>query len=155
MKPTKQKIEYEKITTDDFVVGVIEDVVYEKNHEFTHKGEKKKADAARFKFHIDGYKYPKSSPWMTFTYSEKSNLYKKYLSSLVEGAHPDMDFDLDQLKGLKVKMLWKNFGDQNQFQGVETIRPVNKKVVPLNTNPSVIEVAEVVEVEEKNDAIEE
>lgn len=151
MKPTKQKIEYEKITTEDFVVGVIEDVLYDKGHEFNYKGEKKKADAVRIKFHIDGYKYSKQTPWMTFSYGEKSNLFTKYISSLVEGAHPDIDFDLDQIKGLKVKMLWK---DKGEYQHIETIRPVGKKVVPLNTNPEKIETAEVVDVNEENDAIE-
>ncbi len=151
MKPTKQKIEYEKISTDDFVIGVIEDIIYEKNHEFKYQGEVKKADAVRLKFHIDGYKYSKPTPWMTFSYGGKTNLFTKYISSLVDGAVEDMDFDLDQLKGLKVKMLWKDKGD---FQHIETIRPVGKKIVPLNTNPDKIETAEVVDVNEENDAIE-
>jgi hypothetical protein len=99
---------------------------------------------------VEGCKYPKSSGWMIFSYGEKSKLYTKYLTSLVKNAHPDMDFDLDQLKGLKVKMLWKNIGETGDFQGIETIRPFNQKVVPLNTEPSKLELAEV----EENDAIE-
>ena len=67
MKPTKKPIEYEKITTNDFVVGVIEDVLYEKDHEFKYQGESKKSEAVRLKFHIDGYKYSKSTPWMTLS----------------------------------------------------------------------------------------
>lgn len=154
MKPVKKEIVYEKVTTNDFVVATIDEIQYEKDREFTYKGEKRKSDAVRLKFIIDGLKYPKTSGWMTFSYGEKSSLYTKYLTSLVEGAKPHMDFDLDQLKGLKVKMLWKNFGDQDQYQGVDTIRPVNKKVVPLNTNPGKIETAEVAMVIEENDAIE-
>ena len=149
MKPTKKPIEYEKVTTDDFVVGVIEDIKYEKDREFSYQGEKKKVDAVKIKFHVDGYKFSKQTPWMTFSYNEKSNLYTKYISSLVEGAHPDMDFDLDQIKGLKVRMLWKDKGD---YQHIETIRPVGKKIVPLNTNPDKLEYSEVFE--EENDAIE-
>ena len=84
MKPTKKPIEYEKVTTDDFVVGVIEDIKYEKDREFSYQGEKKKVDAVKIKFHVDGYKFSKQTPWMTFSYNEKSNLYTKYISSLVE-----------------------------------------------------------------------
>lgn len=150
MKPTKQKIEYEKVKTDDFVIGVIEDIKYEKEHEFNYKGEMKKADAVRIKFHIDGYKYSKQTPWMTFSYGEKTNLFTKYIMTLVENAEPDMDFDLDQLKGLKVRMLWK---DKGEYQHIETIRPVGKKITPLNTSQE-IEVAEISEDEINDDAIE-
>lgn len=128
MKPPKREITYEKITTDDFVIGHIEDVLYEKDRTFRFNGEEKKSDACRLKFVIDGYKYPHSTPWMKFSYGEKTNLYKKYISSLVAEAKPDMEFDLDQLKGMKVKMLWKNDGD---YQHIETIRPVEGKIIPV------------------------
>lgn len=149
MKPTKQKMQYEKVKTDDFVIGVIEDIKYEKDHEFTYQGESKKVEAVKIIFHVDGYKYSKQTPWMTFSYGEKTNLYTKYLSSLVDGATPDMDFDLDQLKGLKVKMLWKDKGD---YQHIETIRPVGKKVTPLN-QVSVTETVEEDVIEESSEEI--
>jgi len=149
MKPTKKKMEFEKVKTDDFVSGSIEEIIYEKDHEFKFNGEMKKSDGVRLVFNVDGYKYPKKTPWMTFSYGEKTNLYKKYITSLVEGAFPDMDFDLDQLKGLKVKMLWKDVGE---YQHIETIRPVGKKVIPVSPKPEDITIADI---EEENDAIEE
>lgn len=155
MKPTKKEIVYEKVTTDDFVVATIDDIEYELEREFTYKGEKKKSDAVKFKFIIEGLKYPKTTGWMTFSYGEKSSLYTKYLSSLVDGAKPHMDFDLDQLKGLKVKMLWKNVTfEGKEFQKIDTIRPVGKKVIPINSPSSDIEIAESHDADIENDAIE-
>ena len=128
MKPPKpDKTEYEKVSTDDFLTGVIKEVQYDQEHKF--KGFNGEADklksAVRFKFEIDGYKHSHYSRWMTFSYGEKSNLFLKYLVPLVDGAVPDMDFDLDQLKGLKVKTLWS---EKNDFQTVETIRPIGGKI---------------------------
>lgn len=137
MKPPNKKLEYEKISTDDFVVGTIDDVLYDNEHIFKGYGKddagNPKPDttgsAVRLVFTIDNYKFPHKTPWMKFSYSEKSNLFKKYISSLVDGAEEYMDFDMDQLKGVRVKMLWK---DNGEFQGVETIRPADgKKIVPI------------------------
>ena len=44
-----------------------------------------------------------------------------------------MDFDIDALKGMKVKVLW---AEKNEFQFPETIRPVGKKLA-ANTLPSI------------------
>lgn len=128
MKPPKQeKTEYEKVNTEDFVFGVIEEVQYEQEHLFKgfQGAEDKRKPAARFKFKIEGCQFPHYSRWMAFSYAEKSNLLNKYLVPLVEGAEPDMDFDLDALRGFKVKMLWS---EKNGFQNIETIRPVGKKL---------------------------
>jgi hypothetical protein len=125
MKPPKRSYEYEKVSTGDFVVGVIDTIQYEELHDFKFEGKAKQAPACRFKFVINGYAYPHYSGWMTFNYGKKSNLYTKYLVNLVENAFPDMDFDLDNLRGLKVKMLWANRGE---YQHVETIRPDGQKV---------------------------
>mgnify|MGYP007099612416 CR=1 FL=1 len=65
---------------------------------------------------------------MKFNYGEKANLYVKFLSSLVENAVPDMDFDLEALKGMKIKILW---ADKNGFQYPETVRPQGKKIPML------------------------
>ena len=136
MKPPKR--EYEKVPTDDFVTGVIEDYQYEEEHDF--KGpDSKKGPAVRFKFVIDGLQYPKHSSWMTFSYAEKSNLYSKYLVSLVANAKANMDFDLDQVKGMKVKMLWKDNPKNPAFQGVDSIRPIGEKISALVTGDAVIE----------------
>lgn len=66
-----------------------------------------------------------------------------------------MDFDLDQLKGLKVKMLWKNKTyEGKEYQTIETIRPIGKKVIPINSPSSDIEIAESHDADIENDAIE-
>src|SRR3990167_10216226 len=106
MKPEKKKGDYEKVTIGEFVFGSIEDIQLEKNHVFKYKDNVKEADAVRFKFKLDDYKFPHYSRWMLFFYGEKTSLYNKYLMKLIEGANPDMDFDLLCLKGMRVKTLW-------------------------------------------------
>ena len=141
MKPPKrQTVSYEKVKTDDFIQGIIDEIEYDKEHKFNNKGEEKIGPAVRFKFVLDGYKYPHRSKWMGFSYGEKSNLYSKFLTALVEGAKPDMDFDLDGLKGLKVKTLWS---EKNDFQTVETIRPVGKKILFVQEKSDLTETHEV------------
>lgn len=147
MKPQRNNIEYEKVSTSDFLMGVISDIEYDEKHTFKGFGKNpdgtpkpdRIASAARFKFSIEGYKFPHYSRWLSFSYGEKSNLFQKYLVPLVEGAKPDMDFDLDQLKGLKVKMLWT---EKNNFQTIETIRPATKKIVPMVIHDQVAETVE-------------
>lgn len=132
MKPPKtEKTDFEKVNMDDFVSGFIEDVQYDNEHKFKgyNGAEDKVKPAVRLKFKIEGYQYPHYSRWMAFSYAEKSNLLNKYLLPLVEGAEKDMDFDIDLLKGLRVKMLWS---EKNGFQSVETIRPIGKKL-PFGT----------------------
>jgi hypothetical protein len=127
MIPPSRKIEYEKVATDDFLKGTIEDIKYDLEHKSSYKGKEKIGPAVRIIFSVDGYKFPHGTPWMYFGLGEMTNLYKKYISSLVEGAVPDMEFDIDQLKGMRVKMLWKDNGD---FQHIETIRPLESKIIP-------------------------
>lgn len=128
MKPPKNNnTEYEKVPTDDFVRAEIEDIKYEADHLFKgfQGAEDKKKPGVRLKFKIEGCQKPHYSRWMSFNYGEKSNLFTKYLLPLVEGATPDMDFDLDNLKGMKIKMLW---AEKNDFQYPETIRPATNKL---------------------------
>lgn len=143
--PPKRAMNYEKVKTDDFISGVIEDVQYDPAHKFTFKGTESVAHGVRLKFKLDGYQYSHFSRWMKFNYGEKSNLYQKYLLPLVENAKSDMEFDLDQLKGIPVKTLWN---EKNDFQGVETIRPIGKKVTALNVYAPKSDLAEVVEEDE-------
>jgi hypothetical protein len=131
MKPPKpEQRDYEKIDTNDFVTATIEQVMLDENHEFKFEGKTTIKPAIRFKYTVDGYEYPHYSRWMTFSYGEKAELYKKYMTSLVQDAYPWMEVDIEILEGLKVKTLWKEteFG----FQFVETIRPADGKklVVP-------------------------
>ena len=129
--PPRTKMEYEKVNTEDWVVGIIEDIQSDEKRDTGFKdeesGEPIIKHCVRFKFKLDGYDYPHYSRWMSLSYHEKSNLLKKYLFNLVEGAQPDMDFDLERFKGLHVKLMWSNNGD---FQNIEMIRPVDKKLDP-------------------------
>lgn len=127
--PPQTKREYEKVVTDEWVLGVIEEIQSDEKRDTGFKdeetGEPVIKHCIRFKFKIDGYNFAHYSRWMALSYHEKSNLLKKYLSNLVEGCTPDMDFDLDLLKGLPVKMMWSNSGD---FQNIEMIRPQQSKM---------------------------
>ena len=127
-QPEREKADpksFEQVKVNDLLPTTIEAVQYEEAHAF--KGFQGKADTiqpgVRFKFLIDGYKFPKYSRWMKFNYSEKSNLYSKYLKPLVEGILPDAKFDIDNLINLRVKTLWKQNGD---FQNLELIVPEDK-----------------------------
>lgn len=129
MQPkARAKMDYEKVKTDDWTVGVIEDIQFEANRNTGFKntdGTDKLVDSVRFKFKLEGYQYPHYSNWMAFSYNEKSGLLTKYLFNLVEEAKAEMEFDLDALKGMPVKVMWMNKGD---FQKVEMIRPVKEKI---------------------------
>lgn len=136
MKPpahNREEFDFEQVDVNDFIVGKIEDIAYDPEHKTTWNGETKIRFCVRFKFKLEGYEFPHYSRWETFTYGEKGNLYKKYLSHLVEGAYPDMDFDLDLLKGMKVKTMWaekryEENGNEKVFQSIELIRPIEGKI---------------------------
>src|ERR1700690_826324 len=114
--PLKHEGDFERVPKyEDWINGEIEDVTLEEEHEFKGKFAKTGA-AVRFKFKLDGCEYAHFSNWMSYSYSEKSNLFKKYLCGLVEGAQPNMDFDLDRLKNLKVRTMWSTNGD---FDNIE------------------------------------
>lgn len=126
--------DYEKVKCDDFVNGIIEEVQENEKHEFKFQGKVTVFHGIRFKFILDGYEYPHFSRWNKFNLGDQSNLFNKYLLALVEGAEPVKDkdskfngFDIQQLTGMAVKTLWK---EKNGFQSVETIRPLNGKIVP-------------------------
>lgn len=123
--PTRQKIDFEKVKTDEWIPGTISEIQYNMEYKSAFEGKEKTGPAVRFKLALEGYQWPRYTRWMTFSYGEKSNLYKKYLSQLVEGATPDMDFDLDSLKGMPIKTMWAN---NDNFQNLEMIRPMGTKV---------------------------
>lgn len=132
--PPSAKIEYEKVPTNALVDGQIDEILYDENHLF--KGKKGSPDqtrpAVRFVFLIQGMKFAKKTNWLKFSYFSEAPLMKNYLKYLVEGANEKMDFDLDQLRGLKVKMLWV---DNGEYQNIASIMPADgKKVVPLNVD---------------------
>jgi hypothetical protein len=132
MRPPKKENTFEKLACGDFIKGFIEDINYDETHTF--KGFEGKPDSQslgiRFVFRFEGYEYPHRSRWMKFNVGEKANLYKKYISKLVNNTKPDIDFDLDLLKGMPVKTVWEQNGD---FQNLELIAPLkNKLTIPEN-----------------------
>lgn len=132
--PTKGNIEYERIQKyDEWIPGHIDEIRLEENRLTGFMDEKtkqpKRADMVRFKFALEGHSYPHYSRWMSYSFGEKANLFKKYLKHLVADAQPDMDFDLDLLKGFKVKTMWTANGD---FDNLEQIRPLG---VPFPRQP--------------------
>ena len=130
MRPPKRSaINYERIKVyDEWVKGTIDEIQLEENRAtgFNDEktGEPKFADMVRFKFTLEGHQYPHRSRWMSYSFGEKANLYNKYLAYLVEGAEPDMEFDLDHLNGFKVKTMWVQKGD---FDNLEAVRPLEAK----------------------------
>ncbi len=121
--------EYERVKNDEWLVGIIEEVQRDENRKTIWEGKEKISDCVRFKLKLDGYSFPHYSRWMTFSYGEMSNLYKKYLSELVDGAFPDMDFDVSLLNNLRVKTMWKTTERNGKsFQSLELIRPEKSKV---------------------------
>ena len=129
-KNNYENTEYEKVRIDDWTVGVISDVEQDEHHKVNFQGKESEKDCVRLRFLLDGYKMPHMTNWMTFSYGEKSNLYNKYLSKLVEGMTPDANFDLIRIKGMRVKIMWaERLGTNGKtYQHVDTIRPEKDKI---------------------------
>ena len=125
--PKRDNKEFEKVKIGEMLSGIIETVQYDLEHRFRgfQGAEDTTQQATRLKFKLDGYEHPKYTRWMKFSLHEKSNLFKKYVSKLVEGAMPDMDLDLDVLNGVKIKTVWSENGD---FQNIDAIYPDGAKV---------------------------
>ena len=125
--PKTEHTDFEKLAIGEFIIGKIAEVQYDLNHSFKGFGDKPDAikPAVRFVFEFEGYQYHHFSRWLKFTTAEKSNLYKKYISKLVEGVEPDCQFDLDILKGMAVKTIWV---EENDYQNIESIFPVGEKI---------------------------
>lgn len=126
--PAKQKLEFERVPKyDEWIEGTITDIEYNENYKRSYNGEEKIGPAVRFKFGLKGCEFPHRSKWLTFSYGEKANLYKSFVSVLVEGAEPDMDLDLDVLKGMPVKTMWTQ---NEEFDNLAMIRPLGEKIKP-------------------------
>ena len=125
--PQRPKLNYEKVIVGEMIPGTIEKVEYDNEHKFKgfQGGDDTIQPAVRLKFKLNGYSFQHYSRWMKFTLSEKSNLFKKYVSKLVTNAVPDMDIDLDALNGMKIKTVWS---EENDFQNIDAIYPDGAKV---------------------------
>lgn len=127
MKPPKQETKtFEKLQIDEWLTGTIKEIQYDLERKWTWQGEESVKPGIRFVFAVEGYEYPHYSGWLKFNLNEKSNLYKRYVSALVKDAKPDMDVDIDILKGMKVRMMWEE--NENGYQRVLKIKPVANKV---------------------------
>lgn len=119
-------VEYEKVAVDEWLPGMIETVQLQEDRPYRHTNddtgetEMLTAPHVRFKFKLDGYKYPHYSRWMKASTHKKSNLYSKYLRSLCP-THDceNQQIDVDKLTGVRIKIMWENNGD---YQNVTQIR---------------------------------
>lgn len=134
--PKREKINFERVSIGEMITGTIETVQYDNEHKFKgfSGGPDTVQPAVRLKFKLNGYEHPHYSRWMKFNLGEKANLYKKYVSKLVENASPDMDFDLDVLNGMAIKTVWSENGD---FQNIDAIYPAGPKIKTTDPIPTV------------------
>lgn len=128
LPPLRPKLEYEKVLVDEWLPGMIEEIEYDMEHKSTFQGKEKVGAAVKIKMVLDGYKFPKSSGWMSFIYDEKSKLYKTFIVGLVDNPKPYMEFDMDSLKGMRIKGMWENNPKNPEYQNLVRIRPVGEKV---------------------------
>lgn len=118
--PKREFKDYEKLAINEFIPGEIEDIEYDDEHKFSFQGTDSIQPGIRFKFRFDGYKYSHYSRWMKFNMGKKANLYLKYVAKLVKDAKPDMDFDLDELIGMRIRAVWS---ENKDFQNLDLIAP--------------------------------
>ena len=128
----KRKPEFERCETGVPLTGWIENVEFEQAHLFRVKGTERIDPAVRFQFLLHGYQYPHYSRWMTCSSNENANLFKTYLEPLVEGAKPDMDINLKELVGLKVRVKWDQ---KNGFEFPVEVEPLEGKLRVLELQP--------------------
>ncbi len=130
--PVPPNKSYEKIPIiGEFIHGYIAEVIYDPEHQFKSSFGDSVGPAIQFKFIVEGCKFPKKSKFLKFTYSKKSNLFKKYIVPLVQGAKEYMQYDAARLTGLKVKMIWKWDDPDQKFQSIELLKPADGKLLPF------------------------
>lgn len=129
MKPKNTSQPIEDVPLDIWIKGRIEDIKYEENHKFTDKktNETKERDACKIIMRLDGLNNLKETFWLAFSYDERSNLYGKFISQLVEGAVPYLDFDLDGLKGCYIKIMYEQ-KPNNKYPSIMSVKPLKEKV---------------------------
>lgn len=139
MKPQSNTFVQEDILVDEFINAEITEITYDKEHKSSYQGIEKVGPAVQITMKLDGYKQPKKSRWMAFIYTEKSNLYKVWLKSLVPNARPYMDFDLDNLKSMKIKALFsKNTGKNGEvYYNLDMVKPLKPKAEKIDDLPEI------------------
>ena len=129
----QKSFDYERVVDDEWVEGVIIDVQERVNDKKKYKEDGvekfKTVDEVRLVFKLDGYKFNHYSRWSTKSVNKKANLFVKYLKELVPGLLPDKAIDLDALKNMKVKTMWKSNTLDNgvTYQSVAMVRPLETK----------------------------
>ncbi len=118
--------DYEQVSTEDFVNGVIAEVKYDPAYENTYNGETKVYEAIKIRFELDGCNMPHSTFWMKLSYHERSKVFKMFLKPLVENAEPFMDFDISLLEGMRVKTMWET--NDKGYQNVVMVKPESEKI---------------------------
>lgn len=127
----KGKSDFERIKKehlDEWICGHIEEVQYEAEHQF--KGQFAKiGEAVRFKLRLEGYSEPKYSRWMTFSYSEKSHLYKEFVMPLVDGAYEYFDFEIKNLEKVRIKVMYCEDKYKDEvYQNIKLVKPLDGKI---------------------------
>jgi len=128
---SSNRMEYERVATDEWLNGVIEKIETRTNTDKKYKDKEsgeyltKTVEECRFMFSFEGYKFPHRSRWMTLSVSEKSNLYKNYLKKLCPELKPDTSIELDNLIGKKVKVMWEDTEwEGTVYQNITTLKPI-------------------------------
>ena len=132
MMPPEQKKDFERVPLyDEWLKTEIVEIIYDMEHKSIYQGTARVKPAVRFVLKIDGMTHEKKTRWMTFNYSENAYLYKTYIMELVANPIPFMKFDIDALKGMKIKTMWKANGEWDNLIGVRNISPkVVREVSP-------------------------
>jgi len=124
--PKSDNKDFEKLAVDEWLTGTIKDIQYDMEKKWVWEGKETIQPGVRFVFSVDGYQYNHYSGWLKLNVGEKANLYKRYVASLVGNAKPNMDIDIDVLKGMSVKFMWEE--NDKGFQRVLKIKPLFDKV---------------------------
>lgn len=135
---------FEKVAVDEWINGEITEIQYDMKHLFKNS----EGPAVKIKIALVGYKFPKTTPWMLFSYSKKSNLFILFVEPLVEGAYEYMNFDLDQLGLAKIKVMFEQKGE---YQNILRIRPLENKIKPDPTFMNQEKESQLAEVSESDD----
>lgn len=116
------------LPTTEFLNATIIDIHRNPTRTRVQNGETKIYDAIRFKFEVENVPEPRYSFWELFSYSERANLYRNFLAHLVENAEPFMDFDLERLKGMKVRIMFSEPWGETGLQKIQLIKPQTTKI---------------------------
>ncbi|HET9146153.1 MAG TPA: hypothetical protein VFN81_08715 [Sphingomicrobium sp.] len=126
MKPPKKIRDFETVPVDKWMAGTITAIEHDPAHMFGGGPTANVNEAIRITFSIDGLRFPHRTGWMTFSYGPGATLLERYLKSLVDGARADMDFDIEDLRSMRVETLWRP--TPRGKQDVAAIRPLGEKL---------------------------